>query len=193
MRGRVRTAVLISGAGTNMEALVRAARAPGYPSEIVLVLSNRPAAGGLARAEALGVATAVVDHRAHPDRGTFERAVHAELEARDVELVALAGFMRVLTPWFVGRWAGRMVNIHPSLLPRYRGLNTHSRVLEAGDAEHGATVHWVSEDLDGGEIIAQAGFSVPPGATPDTLAELVRDVEHTLYPAALRTAAASLR
>ena len=181
--------MLISGAGTNMQALVRAAEAKEYPADIVLVVSNRPDAKGLERAREMGVEAIAVDHRAFADREAFERELDAKLEAAGVELVALAGFMRVLTPWFVRRWEGRLVNIHPSLLPRHKGLHTHRRALKAQDARHGASVHWVSEELDAGNVIAQSGFDVPAGADEVDLAKRVQDVEHILYPEALATAA----
>ena len=188
---RIRTAILISGTGSNMEALIRAAEAPDYPAEIALVISNRPDAPGLAKAQTLGVATLAIDHTAYPDRASFETAVHAALMDHRIELVALAGFMRVLTEGFVAKWAGRMINIHPSLLPRHKGLHTHRRALEAGDAEHGATVHWVTPELDSGGVIAQAGFPVAPGDTEDALRRKVQAVEHTLYPDALADACAT--
>ena len=189
MNRRVRTAVLISGAGTNMQALVRAAEAEEYPADIVLVVSNRPGAKGLELAREMGIEALAVDHKAFADREAFEWELDAKLEAACVELVALAGFMRVLTPWFVERWEGRLVNIHPSLLPKHKGLHTHRRALEAGDARHGASVHWVSEELDAGNVIAQSGFDVPAGADEVDLAKRVQDVEHILYPEALATAA----
>lgn len=187
---RARTAILISGGGSNMAALIEAAANPDYPARIVLVLSNDPAAGGLAKAADAGIETVAIDHRRFgKDRNAFENEMQAELERRGVELIALAGFMRVLTGGFVRRWAGRMVNIHPSLLPRHRGLDTHARALAAGDAEHGCTVHWVVEELDAGEIIAQASVPVLTGDTPETLAARVLAQEHRLYPAALAQAA----
>ena len=189
MSRRVRTAVLISGAGTNMQALVRAAEAESYPAKVVLVVSNRPDAKGLERAREMGVEAVAVDHKAFPDRETFERELNAKLEAAGVKLVALAGFMRVLTPWFVRRWAGRLVNIHPSLLPKHKGLHTHRRALEAGDLQHGVSVHWVTEELDAGDVIAQSGFDVPAGADEAHMAERVRKLEHVLYPEALAVAA----
>lgn len=180
-----RVAILISGGGSNMEALIRD-MAGDHPARPVLVVSNVPGAGGLARAEALGVPTAVVDHRAHPSREAFEAALDAVLAPAAPDLLCLAGFMRVLTEGFVRRWQGRMLNIHPSLLPRYRGLHTHARALEAGDAEAGCTVHLVTAELDGGPILGQARVPVEPGDTPDTLAARVLHWEHRLYPAVLR-------
>jgi len=181
--GRTRVAVLISGAGSNMAALIDAGLQPDAPFEVVLVVSNRPDAGGLAVAESKGVPTAVVDHAAFgKDRAAHEQAVQTVLEAHDVELVALAGYMRLLTPFLVGRWAGRMLNIHPSLLPKYPGLDTHARALAAGDAEAGCTVHLVTEGVDDGPILGQAAVPVLPGDTPAALAQRVLTAEHELYP-----------
>lgn len=158
-----------------------------HPGRPVLVLSNRPEAGGLAIARDLGIPTATVDHRTWgADRAGFDAAVQAKLDAAQPDVVCLAGFMRILTPDFVLRWSGRMLNIHPSLLPRYRGLNTHARALEAGDTEHGCTVHLVTPELDVGPILGQARVPVQPGDTPEDLAARVLEVEHKLYPAVLR-------
>jgi phosphoribosylglycinamide formyltransferase 1 len=181
-----RTAIFISGRGSNMAALLAAATEPGYPADVALVLSNRADAAGLARAAAAGVPTAVVESRAfRGDRAGFERAVEAELARHGVELVALAGFMRVLTPGFVERWQGRLVNIHPSLLPAFPGLDTHARALAAGVRLHGCTVHLVSAGVDEGPILAQAAVPVLEGDTAETLAARVLEQEHALYPAAL--------
>jgi phosphoribosylglycinamide formyltransferase-1 len=186
---RRRTAILISGRGSNMVSLLEAARAPDYPAEIALVLSNRPDAGGLARAAASGIATAAVDHKAFPDRESFERALDGALADAGIDLVCLAGFMRVLTPWFVERWTGRMLNIHPSLLPAFRGTHTHERALAEGVLLHGCTVHYVVPELDAGPIVAQAAVQVLPGDTPATLGARVLEQEHVLYPQALRMVA----
>jgi len=184
--GCMRVAVLISGAGSNMAALIDAARKPEAPFEVVLVLSNRADAAGLAVAEAKGVAVAVVDHHAfRRDRAAHEKALQTVLEAHDVEVVALAGYMRLLTPFFVGRWAGRMLNIHPSLLPKYPGLDTHARALDAGDAEAGCTVHLVAEGVDDGPVLGQSTVPVLPGDTPASLAQRVLTAEHDLYPRVL--------
>ncbi|HMK71624.1 MAG TPA: phosphoribosylglycinamide formyltransferase [Xanthobacteraceae bacterium] len=192
-----RVAVLISGRGSNMKALIEAARAEDYPAEIALVVSNRPDAAGLAWAREAGVATAIVDHRPFGEnRAAFERALDAELRAQRIELICLAGFMRLLTPWFVGRWSGRMLNIHPALLPQFRGLDTHRRALEAGVKRHGATVHFVVPEMDAGPIVAQDWVAVRADDTESTLAERVLEVEHRIYPQALRALAegrASLR
>ncbi len=185
-RPRVRVAVLISGAGSNMAALIEAGRAADAPFEVVLVLSNRPDAGGLAIADAAGVPTVAVDHRPFgKDREAHERAMDEVLRASGVEVVALAGYMRLLTPWLVGQWAGRMLNIHPSLLPNYPGLNTHARAIAAGDAEAGCTVHLVTEGVDEGRALAQAAVPIIAGDTPESLAQRVLTAEHNLYPQAL--------
>ncbi len=184
--GRVRVAVLISGAGSNMAALIDAATQAGAPFEVVLVLSNKPDAGGLAVAENMGVATAVVDHTPFgKDRAAHEQAIQSALDAHRVEVVALAGYMRLLTPFLVGRWAGRMLNIHPSLLPKYPGLDTHARALAAGDAEAGCSVHLVTDGVDEGPVLGQARVPIEPGDTPGTLARRVLSAEHDLYPRAL--------
>ena len=186
---RLKLAILISGRGSNMEALVRAAKSPDYPAEPVLILSNRPDAAGLAFAEAAGIPALAIDHKAYgKDREAFERDLDAALRTAGVEIIALAGFMRVLTNWFVSRWEGRMVNIHPSLLPKYKGLDTHQRAIDAGDHEAGCTVHWVSAGVDEGEIIAQARVPILPGDTADTLAARTLPAEHKLYPEALKIA-----
>jgi phosphoribosylglycinamide formyltransferase-1 len=186
MTSRKRAAVLVSGRGANMTALVAAAKRTDYPAEIALVLSNRPDAAALGRARDSGVATAVVDHTLYgKDREAFEHGVQAVLENHRIELVCLAGFMRLLTPWLVTRWGGRMLNIHPALLPAFRGLNTHARALAAGVKIHGATVHFVVPEVDSGPIIAQAAVPVLDRDTAETLAERVLAVELRLYPHAL--------
>jgi phosphoribosylglycinamide formyltransferase-1 len=182
-----RVAVLISGRGSNMAALIEAANADDYPAEIVLVVSNRPDAAGLAHARDAGIATAVVDHAPFgADRGAFERALDAALAAQRIDIICLAGFMRLLSPWFVTRWSGRMLNIHPALLPQFKGLHTHRRALEAGVAQHGATVHFVVPEMDSGPIVAQESVPVLKGDTEETLAARVLEVEHRIYPRALR-------
>ncbi|GGH21328.1 phosphoribosylglycinamide formyltransferase [Alsobacter metallidurans] len=185
LAARRRTAVLVSGRGSNMAALIEAARDPAYPAEIVLVLSNRPDAGGLERAAAAGIATAVVDHKAHPSRESFEDAMQAALEAHVVELVCLAGFMRILTAGFIARWEDRLINIHPSLLPAFRGLHTHERALAEGVRLHGCTVHFVVPELDAGPIIAQGAVPVFDDDSADVLGARVLQVEHALYPLGL--------
>lgn len=185
-----RVAVLISGRGSNMTALIEAAKADDYPAAITVVISNRPDAAGLERARAEGIATAVVDHRPFgDDRAAFERALDAELHRHRIDLVCLAGFMRLFTPGFVERWSGRMLNIHPALLPQFKGLHTHRRALAAGVREHGATVHFVVPEMDAGPIIAQDAVPVLEGDTEDSLAQRVLAVEHRLYPQALRLVA----
>ncbi|MBL8590656.1 MAG: phosphoribosylglycinamide formyltransferase [Methylobacteriaceae bacterium] len=186
MSRRKRVAALISGRGSNMAALIEAARAADFPAEIALVLSNRPGAGGLETAAAAGVATAVVDHRAYPDRESFERAMQAELTRAAIDIVCLAGFMRLLSPWFVQCWEGRMLNIHPALLPAFKGLHTHERALAAGVRIHGCTVHLVTPGMDEGPILAQAALAVAPGENAEALGARVLALEHRLYPAALR-------
>lgn len=186
MTTKRRVAVLISGAGSNMAALIDAAAQPGAPFEVSLVVSNVPDAGGLAVAGAKGVKAVAVDHRAFgKDREAHERVVQGLLEAHQIEVVALAGYMRLLTPWLVGRWAERMLNIHPSLLPKYPGLDTHARAIAAGDTEAGCTVHLVTEGVDEGPVLGQSRVPVLPDDTPLSLAERVRVAEHQLYPAML--------
>ncbi len=187
---RKRVAVLISGRGSNMIALIEAAKDPDYPADIVLVVSNVPDAAGLTGAQDAGIATAVVDHTPYgKDREAFERALDAKLAAFRIDLVCLAGFMRLLTPWFVARWRGRLLNVHPALLPQFKGLHTHRRVIEAGVERHGATVHFVVPEMDGGPIIAQESVPVLKDDTEDTLARRVLEVEHHIYPQALRLVA----
>lgn len=182
-----RVAILISGGGSNMLALLRDMAAGDHPAEPVLVASNDPAAAGLAKAAAQGVPTAAVDHRPFgKDRAAFEAALLAPILAAKPDILCLAGFMRVLTPGFVNRFAGRMLNIHPSLLPKYPGLHTHQRALDAGDAEAGCTVHEVTPILDDGPILGQARVPVLPDDTADSLAARVLQQEHRLYPAVLR-------
>ena len=188
-RPRKRVAVLISGRGSNMAKLVEAAKAPDYPAEIVLVGSNRPEAEGLAIAAQNGIPTFALSHKAFPDRESFDRAVHERLVAARIDIVALAGFMRVLSPWFCRQWQGRLLNIHPSLLPKYKGVDTHRRALEAGEAEHGCTVHFVTPELDDGPAVMQAKVPVLEEDTPETLAARVLREEHRIYPLALAMAA----
>ena len=181
-----RVAILISGGGSNMVRLVESMTGD-HPARPVLVASNDPAAGGLARAAALGVPTAAVDHKPFgPDRAAFETALLQPLLAAEPDILCLAGFMRILTPAFVERFEGRMLNIHPSLLPAYPGLHTHARALDAGDAVAGCSVHLVTPELDDGPILGQARVPVEPGDTADSLAARVLVVEHLLYPAVLR-------
>ena len=186
MSGRTRVGVLISGRGSNMMALVQAAKDAAYPAEITIVLSNKADAPGLAWAEGQGIAVQAIETKPFgPDREAHERAMDAALRAADVQVVALAGYMRVLTPWFVNAWAGRMLNIHPSLLPAHPGLHTHERALAAGDAEAGCTVHLVTEGVDEGPVLGQAHVAVLPGDDEDSLAARVLEAEHRLYPQVL--------
>jgi phosphoribosylglycinamide formyltransferase-1 len=188
---RRRVAILISGRGSNMAALIEAARAPDYPAEIALVISNRLDAAGLARAAEAGVATAVVDHTAYAGKADFEAALDARLAAAHAGIVCLAGFMRVLSPTFVARWRDRLINIHPSLLPAFPGLDTHARALAAGATVHGCTVHFVRDGVDDGPVIAQAEVPVLPDDTPESLAARVLTAEHRLYPEALALVASA--
>jgi phosphoribosylglycinamide formyltransferase 1 len=187
---RRRTAILISGRGSNMAALIAAARAPDFPAEIALVLSNSGDAPGLALARQAGVATAAVDHKIYAGRDEFEGSMQALLDIHRIELICLAGFMRILSASFVARWRGRIINIHPSLLPAFRGLDTHARAIAAGVKVHGCTVHFVEPKLDSGPIIAQARVEVRDDDTPETLGARVLEQEHALYPEALALVAA---
>jgi len=187
---RKRVAVLISGRGSNMAALIEAAKDKNYPAEIALVVSNRPDAAGLDLARAAGIATEVVDHAAFgKDRVAFDRALQAVLTSHHIDLVCLAGFMRLLTPSFVGQWPEHMLNIHPALLPAFKGLDTHKRALEAGVKVHGATVHFVVPEMDSGPIITQGAVAVHDDDTEETLAARVLAVEHSIYPQALKLVA----
>jgi phosphoribosylglycinamide formyltransferase-1 len=178
--------ILISGRGSNMEAIVRACSDEGWPAQVAAVIANRPDAAGLAFAASHGIATAVVDHRQFPDRDSFDAALAKEIDGFAPDLVVLAGFMRVLTDGFVDRYAGRMLNVHPSLLPSFPGLKTHQQALDAGVRLHGASVHFVTSQLDHGPIVAQAAVPVVAGDTPATLAERVLATEHIIYPRAVR-------
>jgi phosphoribosylglycinamide formyltransferase 1 len=187
---RKRVAVLISGRGSNMVALIEAARDKSYPAEIALVVSNEPQAQGLERARTAGIATAVVDHRRFgKDRQAFEHALQAAIEPHHIDLICMAGFMRLLTPWFISKWEGRLLNIHPALLPEFKGLDTHARALAAGAKQHGATVHFVVPEMDSGPIIVQEAVPILPGDDEAKLAARVLAVEHRIYPRALRMVA----
>jgi phosphoribosylglycinamide formyltransferase-1 len=184
---RKRVAVLISGRGSNMAALIEAAKDKNYPAEIVLVVSNVPTAGGLLVAEAAGVETAIVDHKQFgKDRAAFERALQDALQQHNIEIVCLAGFMRILTAGFVENWRGRMLNIHPALLPAFKGLDTHKKAIEAKVTQHGATVHFVVPEMDSGPIVLQGAVEVRPNDTEAELAARVLAVEHRIYPEALK-------
>ena len=190
LESRRRVAVLISGRGSNMAALVEAAKAADYPAEIALVLSNRPNAKGLAIAQAAGVATAIVDHAPFGmDRDAFERVLGRELDVHRIELICLAGFMRLFTAGFVNHWQGRMLNVHPALLPAFKGTDTHARALAAGVKIHGTTVHFVVPEMDSGPIIVQGALAVREDDTPETLADRVLGIEHRIYRVALRLVA----
>ncbi|MGB0694585.1 MAG: phosphoribosylglycinamide formyltransferase [Rhodospirillaceae bacterium] len=186
---RLKIAVLISGRGSNMEALIAACADPAFPAEIALVLSNRADAAGLDKAAKAGIATAVIDHKAFKGRAAFEDVLHARLVAAGVELICLAGFMRLLTAGFVERWRDRMINIHPSILPAFKGLDTHARVLALGGRLHGCTVHFVRPEMDAGPIIMQAAVPVLPEDSEEALAARVLTQEHVIYPQALRLVA----
>jgi len=186
---RRRVGILISGRGSNMAALIEAARAPDYPAEIALVISNEPDAAGLAFAGAQGIATAVVNHRDYASRGAFGEALDAKLRAADIGLVCLAGFMRLLPTPFVQRWRGRVLNIHPSLLPAFKGLDTHARAIAAGAKVHGCTAHFVVPELDSGPVILQAEVPVLADDDEKSLAARVLEEEHRLYPEALKLVA----
>ena len=187
---RKRTAILISGRGSNMAALVKAAERADFPAEISLVLSNKADAAGLEFARARGIATRVLSHRDYADRPAFDAALDAVLREEGIEIVCLAGFMRILTPWLVERWHNAMINVHPSLLPSFKGLHTHERALEAGVRVHGCTVHFVRAEMDAGPIILQAVVGIDPADTPDSLADRVLAQEHVIYPLGLELLAA---
>lgn len=182
-----RVAILISGRGSNMAALIQAAKAPEFSAQIALVLSNKPEAGGLEIARNEGIATAIIEHKTFgKDREAFDAAMQAELERHGIELVALAGFMRLLTPAFCAAWCGRMINVHPALLPSFKGLDTHQRALDAGVKLHGCTTHFVTPGMDEGQIILQAAVPVLDNDTESTLAARVLAEEHRIYPETLR-------
>lgn len=183
---RLKVAVLISGRGSNLAALIEACAAPDFPAEIVTVISNEPDAYGLKRARAAGIAATIVNHRGFPSRAEFEAALSEAIRAAGAELVCLAGFMRLLTEGFAREWRDRLINIHPSLLPAFRGLNTHARMIEAGVRFAGCTVHFVRTEMDAGPIIVQAAVPIRQDDTPETLAERTLAAEHRIYPLALR-------
>ena len=186
---KTKLAILISGRGSNMQALIDACAQPDFPAEIALVLSNRPDAGGLDRAKDAGLPTAIVDHAGYETREAFEAVMSDLIEAAGAQLVCLAGFMRLLTPDFVNHWRDRLINIHPSLLPSFPGLHTHERAIEAGVKLHGCTVHFVRAEMDNGPIIGQAAVPVLSGDTPEDLAARVLAAEHQLYPACVKLVA----
>ena len=186
---KIKTAILISGGGSNMVALIKAAQAPDYPAEIVVVICNEPNAVGIEKAKRLGIKAICINHKNYKTRKLFEQDMDAILQANGTELICNAGFMRILSPWFVKRWLGKQLNIHPSLLPKFKGLHTHKRALEAGVKEHGCTIHYVDEGMDTGEIIAQAKVPVLPTDTESLLATRVLEQEHILYPRVLKQVA----
>ncbi len=186
MGKRKRVGVLISGRGSNLQALIEAAQAPDYPAEIVLVISNRPKVAGPQFAQAAGIEALTIDHKGFADRESFEQALQAALTKAQVDIVCNAGFMRLLTAPFVTAWQGRLLNIHPSLLPAFKGLHVHERVLQAGVKVSGCTVHFVSPEMDSGAIIAQAAVPVAETDTPESLAARVLRAEHRLYPQVLK-------
>jgi len=183
---RLKVGVLVSGRGSNLQSLIDACAQPGFPAEIVLVISNKADAYALERAKRAAIPAEVLSHKAFANREDFDRALDAALRKAAVELVCLAGFMRILTPWFVERWRDRLINIHPSLLPAHKGLDTHARAIAAGDAVAGCTVHYVRAEMDTGPIILQAQVSIIPGDDADKLASRVLVEEHRIYPEALR-------
>ena len=185
MRAKARTAILISGRGSNMVAIAKAAQDKDYPAQIALVISNRPEAAGLFKADAMGITAIAIDHKDYKTRAGFENELHAALLAHDIEFIVCAGFMRVLTAEFVSKWQGKIINIHPSLLPKYKGLNTYARAISAGDKSHGATVHWVSEGVDEGQIIEQITIDILPNDTAESLAQRLLPQEQRLYPKAV--------
>lgn len=179
---RTRVAILISGSGSNMVALVKSMQSPEHPGQPALVLSNRPGAAGLQKARDLGVPAVCIDHTRHADRHSFDRAMMAELKDHGIGLIACAGFMRIMTEGFVAEWTARMLNIHPSILPLFKGLNTHAQALAEGVAVHGCTVHEIAPQLDSGRILGQAVVAVDPDDTEESLARRVLEREHVLYP-----------
>jgi len=186
---RVRTAVLLSGRGSNLKSLIAACAEKDFPAEIVLVISNVEGAGGLQIARDAGIATKAIPHKPFPTREAFDAEIDAALRAANVELVCEAGFMRIHSAWFAKKWEGRILNIHPSLLPKFPGVKVHEQVLAACETESGATVHFLTAELDSGPIVAQARVPVMPFDTPETLAARVLEIEHKLYPDALRLVA----
>lgn len=183
---KLNLAILISGRGSNMQALIHACARPDFPAQVAIVISNRPAAAGLAVAAQAGVETAVVDHNSYPDKAAFEQALQAALARHDVDLICLAGFMRILSADFIRRWQGQIINIHPSLLPAYKGLDTHARALADGARESGCSVHFVTPEMDAGPVILQKKVPVFAGDTAETLAARVLEQEHIAYPEAVK-------
>ncbi|MCF8496079.1 MAG: phosphoribosylglycinamide formyltransferase [Alphaproteobacteria bacterium] len=192
LSGKLSLAVLISGRGSNLQALIDACEDPGFPAAIKIVVSNRPAVYGLERAQNHNIPVQAIDHKQYSSRETFEDALSDALERHAPDLICLAGFMRVLTPHFIRRWEGKIINIHPSLLPAYKGVDTHARVLADGGAESGCSVHYVTAELDSGPVIVQRRVPVLPGDTPDILAARILEQEHIAYPEAVRRIAETM-
>jgi phosphoribosylglycinamide formyltransferase-1 len=189
---KIGLAVLISGEGTNLQSIIDACRIDAFPSEIRLVISNKGDAHGLIRAQNYNIPTRVVSHKDYLSKADFEQTLLSILAEYDIDLICLAGFMRILSPFFVSHWAGRLINIHPSLLPKYQGLNTHERAVQSGDTESGCTVHYVTENVDDGGIILQRTVAITPSDTPQSLAAKVLEQEHIAYPAAIKIMASKL-
>jgi len=192
MGQRLKLAIFISGRGSNMDSLIAACEQPDFPAEVSLVLSNRPDAGGLKKAQAKNIPTEIIDHKNYDSREVFEAVMIESLKGHDFDVICLAGFMRLLSANFTEKFEGRMINIHPSLLPKYKGLNTHERAIQAGETQAGCTVHYVSPEMDSGEIITQRAVPVLPDDTPQTLAARVLTEEHTAYPEAVKILANTL-
>ena len=192
MGQRLKLAIFISGRGSNMDSLIAACEQPDFPAEVSLVLSNRPDAGGLKKAQAKNIPTEIIDHKNYDSREVFEAVMIESLKGHDLDVICLAGFMRLLSANFTEKFEGRMINIHPSLLPKYKGLNTHERAIQAGETQAGCTVHYVSPEMDSGEIITQRAVPVLPDDTPQTLAARVLTEEHTAYPEAVKILANTL-
>ncbi len=190
---KIRLGILISGRGSNLQALINACLNSDFPAQIAAVISNVPDARGLERARQAGIPALVIDHKAFANKPAFEHAIHAALTEHGVDLVCLAGFMRIISPWLIEQWPERIINIHPSLLPAYKGLDTHRRALENGETQTGCTVHYVTPDMDSGPIILQRSVSIIAGDTPETLAERVLEQEHIAYPEAVRLVAETLQ
>lgn len=189
---KIKTAVLISGRGSNMMAILKASQNNDYPAKLNIVISNKPSAEGLKKAEEFGIKTAVLDHKTYKNRHEFEKDLDANLRAANIQIVCCAGFMRILSPWFVERWEGKLLNIHPSLLPKYKGLNTHKRAIESGDTIHGCSVHFINSELDSGKIVLQKSIEILSNDTPQSLSERLLIKELEAYPQALKKIANEL-
>ena len=189
---KIKTAVLISGRGSNMMAILKATQNNNYPAKLNIVISNKPFAEGLKKAEEFGIKTAVLDHKTYKNRHEFEKDLDTHLRAANIQIVCCAGFMRILSPWFVERWEGKLLNIHPSLLPKYKGLNTHKRAIESGDTIHGCSVHFINSELDSGKIVLQKSIEILSNDTPQSLSERLLIKELEAYPQALKKIANEL-